>query len=255
MVPSAQAAITFGSGYYTNLCDSGTTASFYNCDPGCNPTTGICQSSNQGVVKWVCTGKWNQCLESESQWTNYEQVDKVSCGYTVQLSVFDKKCRREDGAWDNSCKLLGYMVWYSGDCYSGSNSGGNIAASTPFPSPTAPVSTSKLTKIVATLVPTVKPTAKPTITPTPIPGAKICGLKCSKAIDCKAGFACVSGSCRNPACVSDKSCFCTGEAAATASAITKTTPDTGIEVWLGMGGMLALGWTGIKFRRLASKLW
>src|SRR5690606_40062787 len=34
----------------------------------------------------------------------------------VCSSDLDKQCRRSDGSWDDSCKLLDYMVWYSGDC-------------------------------------------------------------------------------------------------------------------------------------------
>jgi len=85
----------------------------------------------------------------------------------------------------------------------------------------------------------------------------ICGQKCSVAVDCQAGFACVAGTCRNPACTADGSCFCKGvvAAAATASAIVKKAPETGVEVWLGMVAMVAMGVAGLKVRRQANKLW
>jgi len=102
-----RAALTLGNGYYTNLCDSGTNAIYYSCDKGCNPSAGTCTSSNSGAVKYVCAGNWNQCLESESLWSNFEQMNDTGCGQTVQLSLFDKKCRRDDGPWENSCRLLG----------------------------------------------------------------------------------------------------------------------------------------------------
>ncbi len=254
-----EARMDYGSGYYVNLCDSGTAATYYNCDPGCDPRTGSCTSINNGVVKWVCLGKWNQCLESESQWTNYEQVDNVGCGYTVQLSLFDKKCRREDGSWDAGCRLLGYMVWYSGECWEA----GTMV--TPKPSPT---------KVpIATVTPTIKPKINPTavivskftnqaasspakLTPTPTaaPVVKMCGQKCQQAADCQAGFACIEAVCRNPGCPSDKTCFCQG-GSASASAVSKMNPDTGVETWLGMAGMAALGALGMKLKRVAKKVW
>lgn len=248
---AVKAALTYGSGYYTNLCDSGTAATYYSCDPGCDPAKGSCQGENSGVVKWVCSGKWNQCLESESQWSDFEKVDDISCGYTVQLSKFDRKCRREDGSWDSNCKLLGYMVWYSGDCWPGGQ--------TPPPVTTAPTAKPSPTRVPTATPPNPSPTDSaensPTPTVTPKPANKICGLSCKQATDCGAGFACVSGVCRNPACTSDKTCFCQGEVAATASAVTEKSPDTGWEVWGGMAAMLVLGWTGIRLRKVAKSMW
>ena len=240
----AKAALSYGNGYYTNLCDSGTAATYYNCDPGCDPAAGSCRSENQEVVKWVCGGKWNQCLESESRWSNFEQVDQVGCGYTVQLSKFDRKCRREDGSWDSGCRLLGYMVWYSGDCQPGSQQPASAVTAAP------------------TSLPSATPSPSPTRVPSPTgesvtqsPGEKVCGIKCAQATDCSVGFACMEGECRNPACPADKTCFCQGNQAATASAVTKKSPDTGPEVWLGMAGMLLLGWTGWRLKKYSRRLW
>lgn len=250
-----RAAVTYGNGYYTNLCGTGTAATGYNCNLGCNPETGSCTSDSQGVVKWVCLGKWNQCLESESQWGNQERVDGMGCGYTVQLSLFDKKCRREDGSWDATCRLLGYMAWYSGECWEGGVQITPRPSPTVRPSPTlAPTSTPTPT---VTPAPQVQATGipKPTVTVTPVPVVTMCGKSCRQAVDCQAGFACVGGQCRNPACPADKSCFCQGEVAATLAAIVEKTPDTGPETWVGMAGMAILVAVGVKMRRLARKVW
>jgi hypothetical protein len=262
---SVRAATSYGNGYYTNLCDSGTAATYYNCDPGCNPQTGSCSSTNDGVVKWVCQGKWNQCLEWESQWSNYEQIDTTGCGYTVQLSLFDKKCRRDDGTWDNTCRLLGYMVWYSGDCWPGVTT--PTAGPTPIPS-SVPSPTPTVTA-TPTVKPDINPTAvtvsqysnlaasgvvKPSPTPTAPPMVGVCGRKCQLAADCQAGFACVNNFCRNPACPDDTTCFCHGESASS-SAVTKTSPSTGVETWLGMAGMAGLGVLGIRLKKWAGKVW
>lgn len=248
------AALTYGSGYYTNLCNSGTAATYYNCDPGCNPATGSCQSNNGGAVRWVCNGKWNQCLESESSWSDKAQVDGVGCGYTVQLSLFDKKCRRIDGSWDNTCKLMGYMAWYSGDCREGiSPTAGPIRSVTPTATPKPTV-----TPIIPSPSPTLTPVPIVTGGPTPTPStaALMCGVACKVASDCKIGFACVQGACRNPACTAEKSCFCGQTAgAATGSAISTTSPETGVETWVGMAGMAAIGAVGIRLRKFAKKLW
>jgi hypothetical protein len=253
----AHAAINYGGGYYTNLCDSGTSATFYNCDSRCSPQTGSCTGENDGVVKWVCRGKWNQCLESESQWSNYEEVKSESCGNTVQLSLFDKKCRRQDGSWDASCKLLGYMTWYSGDCYEGETgvtgqTGVIVATQTPT---SVPTTTPKLT---ATPSPTLaSKMAKSTSTPTPtnIPAPGMCGKTCKLAGDCRVGFACFDGVCRNPACPADKGCFCQITETASGAAKLAKTPETGVETWLGMAAMAGLGVAGLKLRRAARRLW
>ncbi len=266
-VDTAEAAIIYGSGYYTNLCDSGTRANYYSCNPGCDPALGTCRSENDGVVKWICNGKWNQCLESESSWTNYEKLDNVSCGYTVQMSLFDKKCRRQDGSWDNSCNLLGYMVWYSGDCWNELGPTPTLRPVAAEPSSTVvPTSIQKAVTPTMTLAPptnTPKPTvtprptvtAKPAVTPTVVPVVAVCGVKCGTAASCRAGFACVQGVCRNPVCIEDKSCFCKGPVSATASAVTKTNPEAGAETWLGIVGMLALGYGGVKMRKFGATLW
>ena|SRR3989344_7411582 len=224
-------AINFGTGNYTNLCDSGTAANFYSCDPGCNPQTGICESTNQGVVRYVCTGKWNQCLESESDWSNQKSLGTPGCEKTVQLSLFDKKCRREDLTWDTSCNLLGYMVWYSGECSGGGTQPTQVPGS-PTPTPKS--------KFGGTLTPTVQSNV-----------GKVCGATCGENNACAVGFACVNGVCRNPSCETDASCFC-GQVE---GAITDTTPETGVGTWVGVVAMVGMGALGWKTWKLGRKLW
>ena len=257
---TAQAQITYGDGYYVNLCGSGTAATTYTCDPGCNPATGRCAGTNNGVVKWTCAGKWEQCLESESTWSNVQETGNPGCGRTVQISMFDKTCRRQDGSWDNSCKLLGYMVWYSGDCWVGQG-----PSPTRSPSPTAgnitPTATPKVT-------PTTTPVSAntPTRTPTPVNGIGglvstptptvnpntnlICGTDCSKGQSCPAGFSCIEGECRNPSCPADDTCFCTD-----GIAVAPKVPRTGVPMWVWGVTMTAVGVTGVKMRRTAKKIW
>jgi hypothetical protein len=257
-VSVAKANLGYGSGYYTNLCDSGTSAKYYSCDVGCNPTLGTCQSTNNGVVRWTCSGKWDQCLASESGWDSGENLSDVACGTTVQLSLFDKKCRREDGSWDNSCRLLGYMVWYSGDCTPGFiKTPATTVATTPTikststPSPTVKVASTVIPTAVSKLGTTVKPTVKPTVIPTIKASQNICGMKCSDTNPCQAGFSCSTGVCRNPACVDDKSCFC-GEVKA---AVVSKTPATAETSWWGMLMLMGIGAMGFKMRKLAKKVW
>lgn len=262
------ANLTYGSGYYTNLCDSGTAAKYYSCDPGCNPVTGSCQSGNSGVVKWSCSGKWDQCLASETGWNGYQDVTGTACGTTVQLSLFDKKCRRDDGSWDNSCRLLGYMVWYSGDCSPG------YVKTAPVPLTVTPTVKALAIAATATLAPTIKPTVTPKVTvtttvvptavsklaqlvsPTPIPtinpALKVCGKTCRLDSDCQIGFVCASGGvCRNPACIADTGCFC-GQVA---GAVAAKTPDTGETSWWGAVGLLLAGVLGVYIRKQAKKVW
>lgn len=271
-VSNVFANLSYGSGYYTNLCDSGTAASYYNCDPGCNPTLGSCQSANSGVVKWTCSGKWDQCLASETGWDGYEDFSGVACGTTVQLSLFDKKCRREDGTFDNSCRLLGYMVWYSGDCTPGflktpiptqfvtptqKTQGVLVPTATVTPLPT--LKPSPTVKITSTPVPTPLPTSvsklgsiiKNTATPTKSVIGNICGKTCNNSNLCQAGFVCSSGICRNPACVDDKSCFC-GQVQ---GAVAAKSPATAESSWWGALILCGVGFLGLKMRKMAKKVW
>ena len=263
LVGKVNAALQYGTGYYVNLCGGGTTANTYSCNSGCNPSTGECKSDNEGVVKYICTGKWDQCLESESYWSNQNQVTTLSCGKTVQLSLFDKKCRREDGSWDQSCKLLGYMVWYSGDCWNGGST-----YPTPIKSTTSPTVRPSMTPTPSpTRIPTPTNPFTPTVSPTSKLGAlistapsptladggvtiRVCGQRCTEDKFCGAGFVCSSGVCRNAACTADKTCFC--GAGATASG--QKSPQTGGEVlWIGIAG-LVLG-SGIVFKSLSKRVW
>ncbi len=228
-----EAAVNFGSGTYTNLCGTGTVATAYRCEARCNTTTGICESNNNGVVKWTCPGRWEQCLEQESNFSNSASLDNVACGRTVQISVFDKKCRTEEGSWDTSCRLLGYMVWYSGECRAGSTTPTVIPSPTPrrFPFNLLPSATPRPTGAVT-----------PTVTPRPGTGLNVCGSTCGPSKLCSAGFVCDSGVCRNPACMDDTTCFCAG---GTATDTAKTTPETGDNRWvflLPLGGLIAVGW-------------
>lgn len=152
---SAGAQISYQGGQYTNLCGGGEGGSYYNCDAQCDAMTGECRGTNNGVVKWVCDGKATQCNQQESSWANSQKIDaSVGCGKTVQVSSYDRKCRKADGGWDNRCTLKGYMVWYSGDCNASQS---QLAVQTVFTA--SPSGTLRIT-------PTMRPTATPTIHPT-----------------------------------------------------------------------------------------
>lgn len=258
---NSYAAIPFGSGSYVNLCGSGTAANVYSCSANCNVRTGSCAGSNNGVVKYVCNGRWDQCLESESYWSNYSEIGQIACGKTVQISVFDKKCRNEEGGWDASCKLQGYMVWYSGDCQTG-------VATTPTAVPTLRISPTLTPTPVPTLRVTPTNTPRPTMTPTPIVSMKVsptltpsptnkpnavCNKSCVLDSECGAGFKCLAGSCRNPSCSTDTTCFCGNVTVATGSG-GKKSPETGGEEFLVLGGVLLVLGTGIFLRRAAAKI-
>lgn len=252
----AKANLAFGTGYYTNLCGSGTAADRYACEAACNTATATCGSNSGGVVRYVCSGKWDQCLESE-EWGNSKQVGQAACGKTVQLSVYDKKCRMEDGSWDPTCKLRGYMVWYSGDCWGNNTPAPTLTVNTPIASNAAsPTLTS--TPRAATPTPTIKPTVvPPTQTPSPTPTTApkiVCDKVCKSNTDCGAGFTCFNGVCRNPSCTDDKTCFCNIQGAATGSG-KSASPETGISAWWGVAGMIMLGGMGWKMRRWAEKIW
>lgn len=142
------AALSYGSGVYTNLCGTGYSATSDTCNRGCNTGGGYCSASNNTVVKYTCDGQVSECRGSESEFTTNQSLAGTPCGKTVQIDVFNKTCRTSNGEW--SCgngDMIDYMVWYSGNC----------------PSQPNPTKKPKPTK-----TPTPKPTKTSTPAPTPI---------------------------------------------------------------------------------------
>lgn len=142
------AALSYGSGVYTNLCGTGFAATANTCNRGCNTGNGTCSAGTSSVVKYTCDGRVNECRNNESSFSSAQSLAGTACGKTVQIDVFDKTCR-QNGNWTcNEANLKDYMVWYSGDC-------------APLPSLT-PTKT-------PTQIPTKTPTSSPSKTPTPTP--------------------------------------------------------------------------------------
>jgi hypothetical protein len=112
-IRSAFAGISHNGGEYINLSGSGLNANFHSGNY-CSTSSGTCKGPS--VVKFTCDGRNPDCRSGESGFSSSQSLGNPGCGKTVQLDVFDKQCRRSDGSWDDSCKLLDYMVWYSGDC-------------------------------------------------------------------------------------------------------------------------------------------
>ena len=247
VVPSGVlAGLKYGAGYYTNLCGTGTLATAYACSNGCNPITGICTSSANGAVRYVCLGNWNQCLENEAGWVNGVSVGDPGCDNTVQLSIYDHKCRREDGSWDGSCRLLGYMVWYSGDCrpaVAGYTTGIPVLPTTTL----TPVPSSKFS------TPTPQTKISPTLTKT----QGVCNKACGVDEDCTSGLFCENKVCRNKDCPVDKTCFCSIVATSTITPVVggATSPETGMSMWLWGLGILGLGYLGLKVIKIGKILW
>lgn len=242
----AKANMSYGNGYYTNLCGGGTAANTYSCNNNCVPTSGLCRSNNGGAVRYVCSGKWTGCLESET-WGNVAQLGQAECGKTVQLSLYDKKCRQEDGSWDSSCTLSGYMVWYSGDCW-GTSTAPALATATPAKKISPTPTTKPLPGVASPTAKLASPTpAKPTPTST-----LICNRSCVMDSECGAGFTCANGLCRNPNCSTDNTCLCSSKAATDSG---KGSPETGVSGLWGTGLMLVLAVFGWQLTRFSKKVW
>lgn len=89
----------------------------------CSPSGASC--SGPWIVSYTCDGRTNECLQNEGGWSQgSKSTGNPGCGKTVQLDVFDRKCRLDGWQWDPACQFQSHAVWYSGDC------------STPNPTPT-----------------------------------------------------------------------------------------------------------------------
>ena len=159
------AALTYGSGIYTNLCGSGTDASFHNCSGACSTENGSCATNGPFVVRFTCNGSVTDCRENEQPFSNSYSLDRAACNTTVQIDVFDQNCRAS-GGWDcGDGSLKDYLVWYSGSC-----GVVHLPPPTPTPIPTPKLPTPTITPTPTVLVaPTLTPipTPLPTLTPAP----------------------------------------------------------------------------------------
>lgn len=159
-LPTVTAAVSYGNGYYTNLCGTGLNATADTCNRGCSTATGSCGAPGNTVVKFTCDGKVTECRNNESAFASSQNVTGVSCGKTVQIDIFDKACR-QNGTWVCAdANLRDYMVWYSGDCILPSVTPNPTATPTNAPRPTISPK--------PTHVPRPTHTPLPTLTPAPL---------------------------------------------------------------------------------------
>ncbi len=69
------------------------------------------------VVTYKCDGRVPDCRSNESGWSqNGTATANPGCGQSVQVDVFPKKCRLNDGSWDDSCQPLDFVTVYGGAC-------------------------------------------------------------------------------------------------------------------------------------------
>ena len=138
------AALSYGSGVYTNICGTGLSATANTCNRGCNTGNGTCSANAPYVVKYTCDGRVNECRSNESGFSTAQSLANTPCGKTVQIDVFDKTCR-QSGNWTCSdTNLKDYMVWYSGNCQT-------VPSTTPTRTPT-PIPSKTLTPTPTTVI-------------------------------------------------------------------------------------------------------
>lgn len=109
----AQAGMMWNGGEYTNVCGSGTDATFYNCPANCSMGSGSCSPNSVGVwsVVYTCDGYHTACTENERQGWAFD-TSANTCNKTQQIDVFSKDCRA-GGGWNcGDGDLQGYMVWW-----------------------------------------------------------------------------------------------------------------------------------------------
>lgn len=86
---------------------------------GCGADTNSAWCNGPAVVTYTCDGRKNECRLNEGAWGTSASTAGLACGKTMQIDVFDKKCRIGDAGWDQTCQNTGFVVWYSGDCPAG----------------------------------------------------------------------------------------------------------------------------------------
>ncbi len=104
-----------------------------SCDSG-----GASCSGGAWIVSFDCDGRVNECRSNEGSATS---TGGLGCGRSRQIDVFDRKCRLDNGGWDNSCVLLGHAVWYAGDCPVQTPPPANTPTPQPSPTPQCKAST------------------------------------------------------------------------------------------------------------------
>jgi len=257
-------ALNYGNGFYTSLCGSGVGGQEYSCEADCDPQKGECRGVNSGVVRYECDGQLLQCSGKESGWSNWETLGRETvCGKTVQLTVYNKKCRQDNGNWDSGCQLSGYMTWYSGDCFT-------VRTVTPTFTASPSAGSRPIVTVTPTVIPTIAPSVIPTsalssvVTVTPVsttfpvptePGTKECGGKCIRAAECVNGLTCFMGYCRNSVCRSDVSCMCLGESSTESAAVADESPQTGTALYIVGALMMTLTILGWVLRSKSRELW
>ncbi len=122
----AHAALTFGDGYYTSLCGTGTAATANTCNKGCDPTKGICMAEKPFVIKWTCNGNVSECRQNESAFAVTQNIGATTCGQTVLMQVYNRNCRSYFGWICSETNLLDSMTWYSGDCQGNSTASPSV---------------------------------------------------------------------------------------------------------------------------------
>lgn len=110
-------------GEYTNLCGSGTSATFYSCPANCNIQEGWCETrEGQFIYASVCSGRKFWCLPlNQGPFTGRKFLTDFAqpgSNLTVQINVIGRLC---SGEFRWLCGLIGllpqvkgFMVWYSG---------------------------------------------------------------------------------------------------------------------------------------------
>lgn len=121
MAFSVAPVLAAGPGY-TNVCGSGTAANNYDnsrCPANCDMGSGNCTAgATQYIFRFQCQGNQTVCTainEEKGGPGTTKNVKNVPCGQTAQVDVFNHDCRNNGWSCSDS-DVLGYLVYYGGDC-------------------------------------------------------------------------------------------------------------------------------------------
>lgn len=181
--------------------------------------------------------KLNKVIKTEDSNANTVDEPCSEAGFTTTQALGCNEPKRECSQKGDRCEwvrrgktegtyISGGSITCDGQCVRNED-----PRRTPRPTPTATVTTTPTSTPTRTPTSTPTMTATSTATSTSTPGEpNYCGGTCGSNYNCREGYFCFNGYCRNPICAGDSDCVCDGTPtppSVLGTSVTKVLPKTG----------------------------